>query len=414
VSVIPQEIPDLGSSQVAPRQNPQFSPGAGFTTEDYFVWSRIDGRTSLREVILMVGLGIEKAIGILRKLRRSGAVLMPGEDPAAVAAMASAPQASAPQGGGPGPGAATGARPEGAPAPRAAGKTPAGPGTEADSADRALPLLDPLTPDEERILAEDVALQEHEKRRIIQMMRLVAGSDPFALLGVERSADRRALKRAYYRLSKEFHPDRHYKQKLGTFGPLLSIIFENATQAFEELSDEDRRAARLAALADPGGAARATGSRTTGNQPAGPAEGSGPVRSPTAQRRSQHAVDLFSRACEREVAGDQSGALRLFRAAIQIDSQPRYLRRAAKCALAAGQLAEAQTYAEKAVRQRGEDASYARLMSDVLRAAGRLEEAEQVLLRALELPSTSDALMRELQGDLAAVRAARAAPAVRG
>ena len=57
---------------------------------------------------------------------------------------------------------------------------------------------------------------------------------------------------------------------------------------------------------------------------------------------------------------------------------------------------------------RSDDASYARLMSDVLRASDRLDDAEQVLVRALELPSTSDALVRELEGDLAAVRAARA------
>jgi tetratricopeptide (TPR) repeat protein len=409
VSVIPPEIPDLGSSQLAPRQNPKFSPGPGFTTEDYFVWSRLDGRTSIREIILMIGLGIEKSIAILRKLRRIGAMLLPGEDPDAVIAGA-AVEATPPR-------VEPGNRPAlpRAPASQAAVPAPTG----------AIELGD-LTSEEARILAEAVALQDVEKRRIIQMMRLVAGSDYFALLGVSRSADRRELKRAYFRLSKEFHPDRHYKQDLGTFGPLLNIIFENATLAFQELSDDGRRAAHIAALAAGHSDPRVTGlpgSRATGpgGVPAGRAtmqgaaplspDGSGPIATSRTTNQggkgSPRGSELFARACDREVAGDLAGAIRLFRAAIQLDSQPRYLRRAAKCALGFGQLKEAQIYAEKAFAMRSDDASYARLMSDVLRASGRLDEAEATLLRALDLPSTSDALMRELLSDLAAVRRTR-------
>jgi len=385
VSVIPQEIPDFGSSLLAPRQNPEFSPGSGFTTEDYFVWTRLDGRTSLREVILMVGLGIEKSIGILRKLRRSGAVLMPGEKPGSASRAAAAPVPSATE----------------KSAPVAA---------ERDTEDLEPVDLGALTPDEERTLAEDVALEEREKRRIIQLMRLVAGGDSFAVLGVPRTADTRDLRRAYYRLSKEFHPDRHYKQDLGSFGPLLSVIFRTATEAFQELSDEEGRAAHLAALA--AGPDGSRGARATGQG----ADGSGqmPASRTTGQQltaRSAQAAELFARGCEREIGGDAAGALRLFREAIRSDAQPRYLRRAAKCALGFGQLAEAQAYAEKAVSLRSDDASYARLMADVLRAGDRLEEAEQTLERALELPSTSDALARELQGDLTAVRAARSSRA---
>ncbi|HYU16757.1 MAG TPA: DnaJ domain-containing protein [Candidatus Acidoferrum sp.] len=382
--MIPQEIPDFGSSLLAPRQNPEFTPGVGFTTEDYFVWSRLDGRTSLREVILMVGLGVEKSIGILRKLRRSGAVLLQGEDPAQMAAALALAMVAAGAGRG-----------------------------EPDGPARELPALGALTRDEGRTMAEAVALEEGEKTRIIQMMRLVAGSDYFALLGVGRNADKREIKRAYYRLSKEFHPDRHYKQNLGTFGPLLNVLFETATVAFEVLSDDEKRAEYQASLAGGGAPAQGSGvpSAVAGGESSGPVAGRRAPASPAERAKAQHGTDLFSRGCEREVAGDIGGALRMFRAAIQVDAQPRYLRRAAKCALVFGQIKEAEGYAEKAVSLRADDASYARLMSDVLRAAGRLEEAEETLLRALELPSTSDALAMELQGDLSEVRAARAARA---
>ena len=379
VSVIPQEIPDFGSSQLAPRQNPEFSPGSGFTTEDYFVWSRLDGRTSLREVILMVGLGIEKSIAILRKLRRSGAVLLPGEDARGISGVVT----------------------------RAAAEKSGRVGAEATAPEELeMPDLGALSPDEERTLAEEVALEEREKRRIIQMMRLVAGGDYFALLGVARTAEKRELRRAYHRLSKDFHPDRHYKQELGSFGPLLSVIFNTATEAFQELNDDEGRAAHLAALVaaeNPGGA-RGTGQGQDGSGPVPASRITGPVTA-----RSAQAADMFARGCERQVNGDAAGALRMFRAAIKIDAQPRFLRRAALCALGFGQLMEAQAYAEKAISLRTDDASYARLMADVLRAGGRLAEAEETLVRALDLPSTSDALARELEADLAAVRAARAA-----
>ncbi|HEU5060464.1 MAG TPA: DnaJ domain-containing protein, partial [Kofleriaceae bacterium] len=232
--MIPQEIPDFGSAQVAPRQNPRFSPGAGFTTEDYFVWSRLDGHTSLREIILMVGLGTDRAIGILRKLRASGAVLLPGETPESVAAAPppganDAPPAEAP---------ARRARPSPAP-PMAIEDPPSQPVT--------LPMdLGSITVEEARALAEAVELQDLEKRRIILMMRLVSGGDYFALLGVTRGVSKKELKRAYFRVSKEFHPDRHYGHKLGSFGPWLHRIFETANEAFEVLSDDTRRAAYLA------------------------------------------------------------------------------------------------------------------------------------------------------------------------
>lgn len=338
--MIPQEIPDLGSAKLAPRQNPMFTPGKGFTTEDYYVWSRLDGHTSLHDVILMVGLGTERSVEILRSLRRQGALLLPGEE------------AHRPQ------------------------PPPTAPSTGA------------LDDDEARALAEPVQLQDPEKRRIIDLMRLVKAGDYFAVLGVSRDVDRRELKRAYFRMSKEFHPDRHYNQELGSFAPWLARIFETATTAFQVLDDDERRAQHAAALD-------------------GVAHPAKRAASEGGQNRSEHAAELFQRGCDAEVAGDLAGSLKLLAAAARVDPQPRYLRRAAACALAAGQLSEAEEYAKKAASLRSDDASYARVLADVHRAAGRLNEAEEVLLRALQLSTVSDLLAQELEGDLAAVRAAR-------
>ncbi len=361
VSVIPHEIPDFGSAQLAPRQNPRFSPGAGFTTEDYFVWSRLDGHTSLKDIILMVGLGTDRAIGILRKLRSSGAVLLPGETPDTVVI----PPAGA----------------KDAPAPRRPRPSPPVPIVDPPSQPVALPMdLGSISVEEARALAEAVDLQDLEKRRIILMMRLVSGGDYFALLGVMRGVDRKELKRAYFRVSKEFHPDRHYGQRLGSFGPWLQRIFETANLAFEVLTDDRKRAAYLA---------------ESGEEPSEVSQ----IRPPD---RQVVAAQMFERACVSEAQGDRVDALRLFAAAIDADPQPRYLRRGARCALVLGDLSEAERYAKTAARLRADDAAYARTLADVYRAAHKLDEAEKILLHALALPTISDLLVKELEEDLKA------------
>jgi tetratricopeptide (TPR) repeat protein len=153
------------------------------------------------------------------------------------------------------------------------------------------------------------------------------------------------------------------------------------------VSDPARRAAHLAELGGAPGAA---------NPPEQAAQG-----------KAEHAAELFQRACDAEVKGDRDSALTLFAAAVRVDGQPRYLRRAARCALKTGRLELAERYAVRAAELRAGDASYARVLADVHRASGQLDRAEEVLVRALELPNASDVLVREMEGDLAAIRSMR-------
>jgi tetratricopeptide (TPR) repeat protein len=215
-------------------------------------------------------------------------------------------------------------------------------------------------------------------------MRQINGGTLFDLLGVTVADDRRELKRAYFRLSKEFHPDRYYKRALGSFGPWLNQVFESISRAFEVLGDDRRREAYLAQLVgQPGTASRAV------------------------QSRAEHVAELFTRACEQELRGDLEGAIRTFSAVVRMDPQPRYFRRAALCCLGANALGEAEEYARKGKELRPNDPAYARVLAEVLRAGGNLDAAEETLLRALELRTENDVLVGELRADLAAVRAAR-------
>lgn len=360
---VPKEIPKLGPTTASPRLNPDFRPlaSANLTSEDYYVLSRIDGRTSLRDLVVMTGFAPDKAVAILIRLHQLGAFLVGTETPSLVrerlAAAASPPTASQ----------------AAAPTAAAVASTPE---TLSDAE---------LTPAEHDALAAELPLSEPERRRVLLMMRRVRARDYFGLLEVTPDTDKRALKRAYFKVSKEFHPDRYYGRQMGVFGPWLASIFETSTRAYETLSDP---------------AARAEYDERGG-------QAASPATPPRAQTKEEHAATLYEQACSHEVRGELTEALRLFGAVCRLDPQIRYIRRAAQCALAADELSSAHEYVNKAMQLAPKDPSIARLSADVYRAEGKLEDAEREILRALGMRSENDVLGAELQQDLAAVRKLR-------
>jgi curved DNA-binding protein CbpA len=64
----------------------------------------------------------------------------------------------------------------------------------------------------------------------------------FDLLDVERGASNKEIKRAYFALSKVFHPDRYFRKELGHYSGRLENIFRKLVEAYELLSDPTTRA----------------------------------------------------------------------------------------------------------------------------------------------------------------------------
>jgi tetratricopeptide (TPR) repeat protein len=88
---------------------------------------------------------------------------------------------------------------------------------------------------------EGIDLTRDEQQRILEFEASL--DRPYhSLLGVDRDADAKAIKRAYFGLSKEFHPDRHYRRELGGFAARLERIFRKIVEAYELLSDPATRA----------------------------------------------------------------------------------------------------------------------------------------------------------------------------
>lgn len=63
----------------------------------------------------------------------------------------------------------------------------------------------------------------------------------YEILLLPRSADEKAIKRSYYRLSKEYHPDKYYRKRLGAYKERIEVIFNKVNEAYRVLSDPEAR-----------------------------------------------------------------------------------------------------------------------------------------------------------------------------
>jgi len=163
-----------------------------------FLLSRIDGRTSrgvLRRIGALAPGEIDRCLerwlkeGVLERVRASAAA-----EPRTAAPPQAPPPASAP-----------------APTPL------------------ALPALDAS-------LEIGVELQR-------ELLEFAARLDRsyHEILGVARDADERAIKKAYFGLSKRLHPDRYFRRRIGAFAPLVETCFRKLLEAYELLSDPQTR-----------------------------------------------------------------------------------------------------------------------------------------------------------------------------
>ena len=174
--------------------------GVALSPTDGFVLSRIDGVCDELELTAATGLPGEQVRACLSKLESLGVVTFDGPRPVGPVGVVSAP-ASAP------------------------------PPPEMQVADVDLGPMD-----------EDVDLEAEMRRRVLKTHETLELLDHYELLGVDRAADKKALKRAYYELAAAFHPDRYFRTRLGSFKFRMEAIFGRITLAHDVLSNKDARA----------------------------------------------------------------------------------------------------------------------------------------------------------------------------
>jgi curved DNA-binding protein CbpA len=91
-------------------------------------------------------------------------------------------------------------------------------------------------------LQEDVELDMERRRYILDVYAQLERINHYALLGVNRTADRKAVKDAYFRLAGLVHPDRYFGKRLGSYKPKMELLFTRITAAYETLSKARTRA----------------------------------------------------------------------------------------------------------------------------------------------------------------------------
>jgi curved DNA-binding protein CbpA len=209
-----------------PRLAPDLDPDVlELTPVEGFLLSRIDGSTSWRTLCHIGGLSPLEVDRALERFEAQGVIVVEKEKPKARARGE-----------------------ERAPAPP---PKPAVPKGEVDAR-----------------LGISVELQ----RRILEFEQQL--ERPYhELLGVERNADTKEIKRAYFRLSREYHPDRYFRRQIGHFGARLERIFRKVAEAYELLSDPTTRAEIERSLASMPGPAEGEYRSVA---PAGPGERVGP------------------------------------------------------------------------------------------------------------------------------------------
>jgi curved DNA-binding protein CbpA len=206
---------------------PKIVPGTEVTSlpigpMEGFVLSRIDGRADLEEIADLTGQTRGDVRGIVERLVQLGAVEW-AEPESQRTSSPSAPPSQNSQ-------------------PARDSQRPSSQGTDVVHT-RPLPpgtsrtLYDPAELEE-----EGVELDLERRRRILDTYYRLSELNHYELLGIERTAEKAEVRRAYFSLSKIFHPDTLYGKKLGSYKSKMELVFRRLTEAYEVLGKKKKRA----------------------------------------------------------------------------------------------------------------------------------------------------------------------------
>jgi curved DNA-binding protein CbpA len=275
-----------GKSTTGGERVPRLGPGVDptalpLTPSEGYLLSRVDGHTPWRVLREIGGLAPDEVDRCLERWLAERVLVVEG------GAAGRRPRT------------ADGAKPQAPPKPQAAQAPPRASAQRASEAPPRAPRAAIVLPAVDEALDLPVAVQE-------QVLALAARLDaPYhEILGVAPDADRKVLKRAYFALSKQLHPDRYFRKELGVFQPHLERVFKKVVEAYELLSDpmaraeiEKSLAAAAAPAAEPVAAAASPPETPSEQAPARPAAPRRPHVFSIAERvrkeRRQRAKRLF-------------------------------------------------------------------------------------------------------------------------
>lgn len=185
-------------------------------------------------------------------------------------------------------------------------------------------------------------LTVEERREVVFLSQNLPRLDHFEFLGIDPSDDRREIKKAYFELSKRYHPDARRQKDTGPFEPLVQAVYRHATDVnelfqrdepfrlvytravkarnaayrgdLEALREEEAQRVHQSRLGVAAERKEALRERLERNQVARRSQGKGPDTS-----RLRQAERFFSEGKTELAAGNGAAALNLFRLAANYD-----------------------------------------------------------------------------------------------
>jgi curved DNA-binding protein CbpA len=104
----------------------------------------------------------------------------------------------------------------------------------------------PSAAKEQKTVAAPARPAEHEaiatREMIEKAFDALAAQDHYQVLGVTITATAQDLKKAYFRLAKSYHPDRHFDPTMADLKHMLEALFDRIHKAYTVLSDTVKRA----------------------------------------------------------------------------------------------------------------------------------------------------------------------------
>jgi tetratricopeptide (TPR) repeat protein len=311
-----------------PRQNPRHFD---LTPSDAYLWSRLDGATTLQQLADVVGQEPDTVLEVLHRLVALGLVLWPDDGGLAPAEPAASPAAPRPTG-------------------------------------------DGVAPEAHPALDEPGDLSRDERLEILRKEAALGRVTHWELLGVAGDAGPAAVKKAYFAASKAYHPDRHFGKNLGSFRGRLDRLFQGVKKAYDVLSDPvQAEAYRIShgALAPP--AAPSPSGTASAVPPAGVPVTTVSQNAERDRRLEEHRQAILAARREKKQDAPVQGQLERARALVEqaeadmaagkhaqaargfaiaadmLPAQSLYASRAAEAAALVGDVARARTYIERAV-----------------------------------------------------------------
>jgi len=86
-------------------------------------------------------------------------------------------------------------------------------------------------------------LSQKQQTRIREMFERLDELNFFEILSTTPQSSTKELRRSYFSLSKEFHPDRFFNKNLGDFKSMIQKIFKQINSAYKFLENEEQRTA---------------------------------------------------------------------------------------------------------------------------------------------------------------------------